>query len=251
MSVVMIEHSGSVATVTLNRPRKLNAIDQETLAGLAAAVDGLGREGEERVVVLRGEGRAFCAGADLQAVATDDVDAHAAWISQVGHLHERIRTIPVPVIAVVHGYALGAGLSIALACDFMLCAQDAVLGLPEVEHGLVAGIATVYLREVAGSRVALDLALTGRRISGADAAALGVADQAFPPDKLESATAELAQRLAATRPGAQQLTKRLFHETAGLPITQQLAAAYDMVLLARRASAAREGAEAFRNRRRT
>ncbi|MGH2948070.1 MAG: enoyl-CoA hydratase/isomerase family protein, partial [Solirubrobacteraceae bacterium] len=201
-------------------------------------------------IVIRGRGRAFCAGADLHAVAADDSDAHAAWTARVADLHERIRAARVPVVAAVHGHALGAGLSLALACDFMLCADDAMLGLPEVEHGLVAGIATVYLRQLAGSRVALDLALSGRRITGAEAAALGIANRALPAAELEAATAELAQRLAAIHPGGQRLTKRLFYDTAGRPIGEQLASARDAVLAARRSAAAREGAAAFERRRR-
>jgi enoyl-CoA hydratase len=137
---VTVTQADGVCTVTLNRPQKLNAIDQEVADALVGALDAASGAG---AIVLRGAGRAFCAGADLHAVGSAGADAHAAWIDRIAELHERVRHTPVPVVASVHGHALGAGLSLALVCDFVICAEDAVLALPEVEHGLVAGVSTV------------------------------------------------------------------------------------------------------------
>jgi len=227
VSGVTTERDGRLVVITLDRPQKLNAVDEALSDALAAALEEARDAG---AVLLRGAGRAFCAGADLDAVGTRD----EAWIDRVAALHEALRHAPAPVVACVHGYALGAGLSLALACDFLYAAEDAVLGLPEVEHGLVAGIAMVYLREVAGSRTALELALSGRRVGGTEAAALGIANRAWPAAELPDAARELAERLAVLRPGGVRLTKRLIHETAGLPVTQQLDAARHAILLARR-----------------
>ena len=247
MSAVAVERDGQVAIVTLDRPDKLNALNRAVVDGLLEALDATR---DARAVLLRGAGRAFCAGADLHAVRDDHPGGDAAWLERVADLHERLRLAPVPVVASVHGYALGAGLSLALVCDFVLCAEDAVLGLPEVEHGLVAGISMVYLRDVAGAAVARELVLSGRRVTGTEAAALGIAGRALPAGELEAAARTLAGRLAELRPDAVRLTKRLIHETAGLPLAQQLAAARTAVLVARRSREARAGAEAFAQRER-
>jgi enoyl-CoA hydratase/carnithine racemase len=240
---------GTVAHIRLDRPEKLNAIDRPLSAGLRETLERLDAEDSVRAIVLSGSGRAFCVGADLNAVESADADAHRAWVDELGGLYERLRASRKPIVAAVHGYALGAGLGLALACDALVCAEDASLGAPEVEHGLVPGFLLVYLRESAGLRVALELVLSGRRFSGEEAVALGLANEAVPYARLEDRARELAESFSTGSPNALRVTKHLFYDTLGLPHAQQAAAGRDAVLAARNTDDAREGAAAFRERR--
>ncbi|MHB1244060.1 MAG: enoyl-CoA hydratase/isomerase family protein [Gaiellaceae bacterium] len=248
MSSVQVER-GPVARIRLDRPEKLNAIDRPLAAALRDALVRLDADDTVRSIVLSGSGRAFCVGADLNAVESADADAHRAWVDELGGLYERLRATRKPIVAAVHGYALGAGLGLALACDAFVCAEDASLGAPEVEHGLVAGLLLVYLRESAGLRAALELVLSGRRFSGEEAVALGLAHEAVAASTLDIRALELAASFSTAGPTALRLTKRLFYETLGLPHAQQVAAGRDAVLAARNTDDAREGAAAFRERR--
>jgi enoyl-CoA hydratase/carnithine racemase len=240
--------SGTVAHVRLDRPEKLNAIDRTLAAGLRDALERLDADDAVRAIVLSGAGRAFCVGADLNAVESADARAHREWVDELGGLYERLRGARKPVVAAVHGYALGAGLGLALACDALVCAEDASLGAPEVDHGLVPGFVLVYLREAVGQRVALELILSGRRFSGEHAVALGLAHEAVPFAALEGRAEELAASFSGS-PNALRMTKRLFYDTIGLSHAQQVAAGRDAVLAARNTDDAREGAAAFRERR--
>jgi enoyl-CoA hydratase/carnithine racemase len=170
-------------------------------------------------------------------------------VDELGGLYERFRRARKPIVAAVHGYALGAGLGLALACDAVVCADDATLGAPEVDHGLVPGFLLVFMREAAGQRVALDLVLSGRRFSGEEAVTLGLANESAPDGSLEARANELAASFATGSPNALRMTKRLFYDTLGLPHPQQVAAGRDAVLAARNTDDAREGAAAFRERR--
>jgi enoyl-CoA hydratase/carnithine racemase len=248
MSSVHVE-SGAVAQLHLNRPEKLNAIDRPLAAGLRDALETLDADDAVHAAVLSGAGRAFCVGADLNAVEDADAGAHRAWVEELGGLYERLRAARKPIVAAVHGHALGAGLGLALACDAVVCADDASLGAPEVEHGLVPGFLLVYLRESAGLRVALELVLSGRRFSGAEAVALGLANEAVPMASVAKRANELAASFSTGSPSALCMTKRLFYDTLGLPHGQQVAAGRDAVLAARGTDDAREGAAAFRERR--
>jgi enoyl-CoA hydratase/carnithine racemase len=248
MSSVETER-GAVAQIRLNRPEKLNAIDRPLAAGLRESLEVLDADDTVHAIVLSGAGRSFCVGADLNAVAAANAAAHRAWVDELGGLYERLRATRKPIVAAVQGHALGAGLGLALACDAVICADDASLGAPEVDHGLVAGFLLVYLRESAGLRVALELVLSGRRFSGVDAVALGLANEAVPAAGLAARADELAASFSTGSPNALRMTKRLFYDTLGLPHGQQVAAGRDAVLAARNTDDAREGAAAFRERR--
>ena len=249
MSRVLLELVGDVAHVRLNRPEKLNALDHALVAELSRALDGADRDDSVRAVVLGGEGRAFCVGADLDAVRGGGSGDDREWVEGMMGLYERMRSAHKPIVGAVHGYALGAGLGLAAVCDVLVSADNASFGAPEVLHGLVAGLVLVYLREVVGFRAALDLVLTGRRVDGEEAAALGLATVVAPAAQVDERAIALASRFAQASPAALRLTKQLFYETAGLSHAQQLAAGRDAVLAGRGSPDALEGAAAFKERR--
>jgi enoyl-CoA hydratase/carnithine racemase len=173
---VTLGHDGGVTTVTLERPDAMNAISTELVTSLAATFEPLATDGRTRVVILTGAGtKAFCAGADLRERAGMD---DAGWMAQREAMRRgfaAVRRCPLPTVAAVFGFALGGGYELALSCDLIVAADDAVVGLPEVRIGLVpGGGGTQLLVRRVGRAVARELILTGRRVE-VDKAARAVA----------------------------------------------------------------------------
>jgi enoyl-CoA hydratase len=228
---VTVDAAG-VATLMLNRPRALNAFNREMLREFVSALDALEEREDARVVVLRGSGRAFCAGMDLrwseEMTPKDRVEQNRLGQKALGVI-ERMGT---PVIAAVHGYALGGGLEVALAADFIVCADDARLGLPEITlsarppyrpkitedgdpdqpeyGGVVAGWgAPRRLPERVGKAVAKELMLTGEHIDATRALEIGLVNHVYPRDEFDERVHALADRIAAMNPYNVRLTKEL------------------------------------------
>jgi enoyl-CoA hydratase/carnithine racemase len=218
---------GGVADVRLNRPDKLNAVDGEMFRALGDAGDALAADPAVRVVVLSGEGRGFCAGLDVAAFAGDGLQGmddllggrhggrisnraqHAAWVWQ---------EVPVPVIAAVHGVALGAGIQIALGADLRLVAADARLSVMEVRWGLIPDMTGTWsLPRAVGPDVAKELIWTGRMVSGEEAVRLGLATRvaADPRGEALALAAELAGRSPSALRAAKALVNQSLQATAG------------------------------------
>jgi enoyl-CoA hydratase/carnithine racemase len=218
---ISIEIEAGVADVRLTRPEKLNAVDGAMFEALVAAGERLAADRSLRAVVLSGEGRAFCAGIDLASLAGGDPTARSLFERGAGspaNLAQRAAwvwtEVPVPVIAAVHGVAFGAGLQIALAADLRLVAPDARLSVMEVRWGLVPDMSgSQTLRRLVRLDVAKELAFTGRIVSGAEAALLGLATRACEDPRARAL--ELAREIAAHEPNAVRAAKRLF-EASGL-----------------------------------
>jgi enoyl-CoA hydratase/carnithine racemase len=206
---VRLEVEGGIATVTLDRPEALNSISTALAGALAAAFEPLATRRELRAVVLTGAGdKGFCAGADLkERSGFDDHD----WFVQrevFRRAFAAVRHCPLPTVAAVFGFALGGGCELALACDLVVAADDAALGLPEVRLGLVpAGGGTQLLARRVGRSVAKDLVLTGRRVDAAEARRLGLVDRVVPRDGVQQAARALAAEIAANAPTAVRLAK--------------------------------------------
>jgi enoyl-CoA hydratase len=246
--VVAYARDGHVALITLRRPDRLNAIDAAVNRGLVDAVRRLDADPDARVGVLRGEGRAFCAGADLATVAEgeggtlgDAEDSFAGFVSM---------TRAKPVVASVHGYALAGGLELALACDVVVAAAGTQFGLPEVTRGLVAAAGgAIRLPRLVPEKRALEIILTGRRFDAGEALAFGLVSRVVPEEELAGATRELADAIAANAPAAVRESLALVRGTRGMPETdawEHSAAAWRSVLAT---ADAREGAQAFLDRR--
>jgi enoyl-CoA hydratase len=200
---ILTAHDGPLLTLTLNRPQRLNAVSDELYQALDAALCHGAEDPTVRVIVLRGAGRAFCSGADLKAHAgtSRSVAQRQAYAELAADVVRTVTSIATPVVAVVHGYAIGAGAELAVSADFLVAAEDAVLAFPEVSLGTyVGGGVTATLPRLVGLAKARELLLTGRRLTGAEAATWGLAHRAVPADQLEAAVAELTGQLAVAAP---------------------------------------------------
>ncbi len=215
-----LERDGPVATIRLARPERMNAVIEEMYREIGAALAALGSEPENRAVVVTGSVRvkdgvekpAFCAGADLKEHASGRRSRaeRRAYIELAHETLRRILVFPRPVVAAVNGPARGAGAELALACDFVLMADEATLALPEVGLGtFVGGGLTHLLPRLVGLARARELVYTGRVVDGPEAAALGLALRSVPRDRLEAEARSLAARLAAQAPRSMEIAKRL------------------------------------------
>jgi enoyl-CoA hydratase/carnithine racemase len=230
--VTVSVHEG-VADVRLNRPDKLNALDMAMFDALAETGDALAADASVRAVVLSGEGRAFCAGLDFSGFAAmagdgvrtgeserarrllgDITDREPGRITNLGQQAVHVwRELPQPVIAAVHGHALGGGLQIALGADIRIVAPDAKLSVLEIRWGLVPDMTgTAALIRLVGEDVAKELTFTGRMVSGEDAARIGLATR-VDADPHAAATA-LAREVAGNSPDAVRSAKRLLNRAA-------------------------------------
>jgi enoyl-CoA hydratase/carnithine racemase len=241
---VQVRCEGPVATITLNRPDVLNAIDMDWIRGLQAAVDSIAERPDVRVVVIRGRGRAFCAGLDLDMVAAEGLP---------GDLYERqesaFRTLELldPItIAAIHGHCLGGGVQLAIACDLRICGSDGRLGLPAVNEGLFPALATYRLPRLIGMGPARRLILSGETVTPDEALRLGMVDYLVPADRFEEETARIVERFQVVPVTAARASKRLMRMAfepfervyeAARPMVAE-AAASDDLLAAREARAA-------------
>lgn len=248
-STVLVERTGAVATLRLNRPAQANALTGASRAELAKALRDATRDREVRCIVLAGAGRAFCAGQDLREEGGLD-DAAAIIRDSYAPLIRAIADAPKPVIAAVQGAAAGAGAALALACDMRILADDAFVLMAFSNIGLVPDSgASWFLAQQVGYQRAFEICATGRRVPADEALALGLCERVVPGDQLEREAAALAAALAARPPLALAWTKRLLRRslTAGLDEVMELEAQ-----LQRAATASadhREGVDAFLQKR--
>ncbi len=201
---LLVESSEAVATVRINRPERLNALNRATLVELDQFFAHAEQDSGIRAIILTGAGnKAFAAGADITEFNQLGA-SQARQFSALGQrLMNRVHHLEKPVIALINGYALGGGLELALACHLRVAAESARLGLPEIKLGVLPGFGgTQRLGRLAGSAIALELALTGEPIAAARAAALGIVNRCVPDDRLHEQGLELATRLANSAPEA-------------------------------------------------
>ena len=223
MSGIELAGDGAVATVTINRPDKLNALDRATRWELVGALREVAADPSVRAVVLTGTGRAFCVGQDLGAVE-ELVHADETVAGSYNPIIQTIVTMPKPVIAAVNGLAVGAGLGLALACDQRLAAETASFSCAFGKVGLVpdSGVSWFLVREL-GYAKAFWYAASGRPIAAAEAHELGLLNEVVPTEELLDRAAALAELLAGCSASALALTKRQFHAVSELSFEAVLA----------------------------
>ncbi len=221
---LIVDRDGPVATLRMNNPNVLNALSRTLTAELMDALSGLASDAAVRAVVLTGEGRGFCAGADLGALEApyrrgERPDLGGFLRDGYNRLIPLLTDMPKPVVAAINGVAAGAGVSLALACDFRVASEASSFSLAFVKIGLIPDSgATVLLPRTIGSARSLQLALTGDRIDAAEALRIGLVTMVVPSDALASEATSLATRLAALPTAAMGMTKRLFRETATMDL---------------------------------
>lgn len=203
MDSVLTDVEDDVARIVLNRPDRLNAVSDELYRALSDQLRTVDADPTVRAVLLTGNGRAFCVGADMKAhgAGTRTPAQRAEYVELAWQVCAQIQRMGTPVVAAVRGYALGAGAEMATSADFLVMAEDALMGFPEVSIGtFVGGGVTARLPRLIGLRRATELLLLGERFTGTQAAEWGLAHQAVPPDRLESSAMELARNLATKAP---------------------------------------------------
>jgi len=207
--LVLVERRGAVAWLTLNRPAKLNVLNSPLIAAATHTLADLDAENGPRVIVLRGAGRAFVAGADVREMR--DLDPHGArdFITRLHGLFSIIRSIDAIVVAAVRGPALGAGCELVAACDLRLAAESATFGMPEVVVGMPSVIEAALLVPLVGLGRAQHLVYTGEVIDARAALAWGMVSRVVPDDELDAAAEALAERVAGFSPTALRLQKSL------------------------------------------
>jgi len=212
---LIVEKDGAADWVTLNRPEQLNTLTVESLAELNHYFDSLLRNYAVRVVVLRGAGRAFCAGLDIKAAGSPTgrtPDTALQGQREFSGLAMRMRRCPQPVIGLIHGHAAGGGFSIALACDVRIAAEGTKLNCAFIKIGL-SGCemgASYHLPRLVGTSVAAELLYTGRFIDAQRALRVGLVSDVVPADRLAAAGKALADEMLATAPLGLRLTKECF-----------------------------------------
>ncbi len=206
MSLAEVSLDGRVATLTLNRPEARNALSAQMCEDIIVALHGLESETATRSIIVRGEGSAFCAGADFAAVSgKEGVD----FLPTFERMLETVARCRLPTVACIHGAALGGGLQLATVCDFRIVASDAKLGIPSAKLGILVNFENVQrLVLVAGAAVAKEVLMTGRTYSGEEAAARGLVHASVPSAELTRAAEETATELAALAPLSVQGVKR-------------------------------------------
>ena len=198
---IQFEVRERVAYVTLNRPEQLNALTFQMRAELSEAFDACAADDGVRVVVLAGNGRAFCAGVDLRDGSFEETPIESVEVRVRGDFRSKLTGMRKPTIAAVQGFALGGGCELALCCDLRVAADDAQFALPEINLGSIpAGGATQRLPRLIGVTRALELLMTGDRLPALEAYRLGLLNKVVPGGELADAASALARRLAAQAP---------------------------------------------------
>jgi methylglutaconyl-CoA hydratase len=245
---VLCEVRDAVAFVTLNRPDKRNALNDELIADLKTSLRGAAADDAVRCVVLRGSGSDFCSGADLtalQKISQASVAENLADAQSLADLFLLMRRLPVPVISAVRGRALAGGCGLALACDIVIAEASARFGFPEVKIGFVPAMVMAILRRSTSEKVAFELSTTGREIPAMEAKDLGLINHVFETDTFDAEVENFARRFQKLSRSAVSLSKSLFYSSEDMAFEDALAAGVDVNATARMTEDCQKGIARF------
>lgn len=234
--VLLIDDRDAVRILRMNRPAKRNALNTALTRALHDALVAADADDGVRAIVLTGEGRAFCAGADIgefDELTPADPDAVIRRADLTSRTQMLPQLVSKPTISVVQGAALGGGAGLAIACDMMVAATDLLLGYPELRHSIVPAIVMTGLQRQLGRKLAFELITTGRTLGAAEAVELGLANHAAEPGRALEVGLEIATSWARASPLAMSTTKSLFHRVADLPFAEAMRAGRDANVLMR------------------
>ena len=246
--VVLYEVERSIARITLNRPDKRNALNDELIAALKEALSRANSDQNVRALVLTGAGSDFCAGADLDALqklSQASVDENLADARSLMELFVLIREVRVPVIAAVRGRALAGGCGLALACDIVLAARAARFGFPEVRIGFVPAMVMTILRRNVSEKKAFELLTLGPEISADEAEAFGLVNGLLDDEAFDDELDAFPSRFEKVSRSAVALTKQLLYKTDGMSFSDALESGVDTNVIARMSKDCQRGIEKF------
>ena len=250
-NTIIYQSRGGIAEIRLNRPERLNAVTQQLYDELNAALGAAEADSEVRVLLLTGEGRAFCVGADLKAhKAGRTAFDRRQYLRGEQIVCRRLMLLSKPVVAAVNGFALGAGAEMAIAADFMLMAESAQIGLPEVSIGTFLGGGVTYLLpRLVGLAKARELVFLGERIKGDEAVRIGLANRVLPDEGFLEAAREFAGRIAGKAPFSMQLAKEQLNMAAERTLDGALSAELEGMTFVGTTQDWQEGIDAFAEKR--
>jgi enoyl-CoA hydratase len=215
--------AGRIARLTVHHPGKLNILNRQLMADLAEQIKALAGDADLRALVLTGAGeRAFIGGADIRDLVTLDRASAVSFITALHQVCEALRRLPVPVIARIHGFALGAGLEVAAACDLRIASEHARFGMPEVRVGIPSVIEAALLPQLIGWGRTRRLLLTAETIDARVAAEWGLIEWCVPAAQLDAGVEELIDAILACGANAIRLQKKLMHEWEDLPTSRAI-----------------------------
>jgi methylglutaconyl-CoA hydratase len=249
---IRFEAESPCAIITLNRPDKRNALNPQLVSELTDAFSAAESDPKCRVVLLKAEGKAFCAGMDLEAlqkISTMSYEENLADSRKLAALFKKIYTLPKPVISLVAGPAVAGGCGLATVCDFTLATPDAKFGYTEVRIGFLAAIVSVFLVRMMGEKRARELLLTGKLIDAQEALRLGLINEVVPLQQLLPRAQQLAAELANNSPQGLASTKQSFLELYGAELDAQIEKACLLNAQARQSEDCKEGVKAFLEKR--
>lgn len=245
---VLFEVREAVAFLTLNRPEKRNALNDELIADLKRALKSADDDDAVHCIVLRGAGADFCSGADLSAlqkISKASVAENLADAQSLAELFRLMRQVRVPVIAAVSGRALAGGCGLALACDIVLAESSARLGFPEVKLGFVPAMVMAILRRSASEKIAFELITTGREVSAEEANQLGLVNHVFESENFDADVENFAARFQTLSRSALSLSKSLFYSSEAMAFEDALAGGVDINATARMTEDCQKGVARF------
>ena len=223
-STLILDIAGQIATITLNRPEKRNAMTATMIAEIQTALDEI-EKSHARVGILTGAGKAFCSGMDLEmlaAIAQQSAAENQEDSRRVAKMFRRIWSFPRPLISAVNGAALAGGCGVATLCDFTLAGPDAKFGYTEVRIGFLPALVSVFLTRQIGEKKSRDLLLTGRILEAAEAKEFGLVNEVIPAENLLARARQLAEVLIAASPGSLSRAKRLMTSSAAASVDHDL-----------------------------
>jgi enoyl-CoA hydratase/carnithine racemase len=246
---ILVETDGRIAYVTMNRPEKRNALSMEHMEELTDCFRSLGERPDIAVIVLRGNGPAFCAGHDLAEMTGQDVNFYRRLFQTCTVMMDTIQNIPQPVIAQVHGIATAAGCQLVATCDLAVAAEDARFATPGVRIGLFCSTPMVAVSRNLPRKKTLEMLLTGEPISAQEALQYGLVNRVVPAERLAEETRALAERIVAASPFVIGIGKQAFYRQMEMPQHQAYAYAQEVMSLNALAADAQEGMCAFLEKR--
>jgi enoyl-CoA hydratase/carnithine racemase len=246
MSNVLVERSGAVVKLTLNRPEKRNALSLALMRELLDSLDGLG---DAQAVILAASGKVFSSGHDLSEMTARTLGEYREIFDVCTRLMERLQAIPQPVVAQVQGLATAAGCQLAATCDLVVASESAAFATPGVKIGLFCTTPMVALTRAIGRKRAMLMLLTGRAVDARTAESWGLVNRVVPADRLERETLALAQAVADSSPLTISLGKQAFYSQIDLDQPKAYAYAKEVMSLNALAADAQEGISAFLGKR--
>jgi enoyl-CoA hydratase/carnithine racemase len=246
---ILFEADGPIARVTMNRPDKRNALSLAHMQELTECFKAIGEVREVQVVVLAGNGPAFCAGHDLSEMIGRDPETYRHIFDACCELMETVQSIPQPVIAQVHATATAAGCQLVATCDLVVASEEARFATPGVRIGLFCSTPMVALSRAVGQKKAMEMLLTGDFISAEEALAEGLVNRAVPAEELEAQTRKLAEKICEASPLVVGVGKQAFYRQVEMPVEQAYAYTKEVMSFNASFADAQEGMCAFLEKR--